>query len=71
MKAVYEVFEKSYWGDMYTEAEVTIWDNRKYIDSFGAPTNITSIDELIEFVADRYEYVMDKFTAITQWEIKE
>ena len=70
MKAIYEVFEKSYWGDKYTEAEVTIWDNRKYIDSFDAPTDITSIDELIDFVSDRYEFTLDKFKNITEWEIK-
>ena len=70
MKAIYEVFEKSYWGDKYTEAEVTIWGNGRYIDSFDAPTDITSIDELIEFVADRYEFYLDKFKDITEWEIK-
>jgi hypothetical protein len=70
MKAVYEVFEKSYWGDKYTEAEVTIWDNGSYVDSFDAPTDITSIDELIDFVSDRYEFTLDKFKDITEWEIK-
>jgi hypothetical protein len=72
MKAVYEVLEKYYYDDMYTEAYVAVWGEKgEYIDSFDAPTDITSIDELKEFVAKRYEYVMYKFDSINEWEINE